>query len=351
MLYGRRRSLLLEPALLLASLLYGIVVRFRLFLFRLHVFQTKKLPCRVVSVGNITLGGTGKTPTVIHIARFLESHRIRPVIVSRGYGRKRENDILTVSDGKGIALDADHGGDEPLLIASKLPGVPVVVGSDRYAAGMRAIKEFRPDVLLLDDGFQHVRLKRDLNIVLLDSEDPFGNGRLFPAGALREPLSALRRAELVLVTRSDRARDLEQIKKTVRTHTKARIFTARQAPVDLVNSTTGESRKLMSLRNATVLAFSGIARPASFFTSVRELGAKVAISLSYPDHYRYTSDDLMDIAQKASDKRVDLIVTTEKDGVRLRPFRPTNVWSLRIEQQIVESGEWENIILGGEQKA
>ncbi len=350
-LYGRRKSFWLEPALLLVSLLYGVVIRLRLYLYRLNIFRTKKLPCRVISVGNITVGGTGKTPTVIHIARLLKARGMRPAIVSRGYGRKRESDILTVSDGRNIPLDADRGGDEPFLIACKLPGVPVVVGADRYEAGMHAINELRPDVVVLDDGYQHIRLMRDLNIALLDGEDAFGKGRLFPAGTLREPLSALRRAELVLVTKTDRTSDVERIGRTVRNYTNAPIFTARLTPIDLVDAETGEARELGTLRNTTVLAFSGIARPSSFFTSLQELGARLVDAVPFPDHHRYTSGDLAEIRRKAADLRVDLIVTTEKDAVRLRPFRPRDVWSLRIEQHIIESGEWERAILGKEYKA
>jgi tetraacyldisaccharide 4'-kinase len=350
-MYGKKRSFWLSPVLLLCSALYGLVVRLRRVLYQLHVFRTRSLPCRVISVGNITLGGTGKTPVVIQISKLLSRRGKRPVVISRGYGRGEENELLVVSDGRKIAVDAGRGGDEPFLIASKLPGVPVVVGADRYRAGMLAIERFRPDVLVLDDGYQHVRLGRDLNIALLDASDPFGNGRLFPAGILREPLSALNRADIVLITRADGAADPESLKTVVHRISGATIFTSRQVPVDLVDDMTGATRPLTALRGASVLAFSGIARPASFFSLLRDLGAVVRTELRYPDHYRYVASDLDAITRRATDEKLDMIITTEKDAVRLRPLKPKGIWSLRIEQQIVEAEEWERMVLGIEQRA
>lgn len=343
--YGRRRSFWLGPILLLVALLYGLTVRLRRVFYRLHFFKTWELPCRVVSVGNITLGGTGKTPTVIQVAKLLLKRNERPVVLSRGYGRDKESDLLVVSDGSVTAVDAGQGGDEPLLIASKLPGVPVVVGADRRRAGRLAIEKFQPDVLVLDDGFQHVRLKRDLNIALLDGGDPFGNGRLFPAGILREPLSALERADIVLITRADRAKDLESLKAVIRRNTGAAIFTSRQVPIDLFDDLTGATRPLSILRGASVLAFSGIARPESFFSLLRDLGAIVRAEFSYPDHYRYGESDLAVITRKATDEKLAMTVTTEKDAVRLRPLKPTGIWSLRVEEQVLEAAEWEKAIL------
>jgi tetraacyldisaccharide 4'-kinase len=348
-MYGRRRSLWLGPILLLVALIYSLTVRLRKVLYRLHVFKTWELPRRVVSVGNITLGGTGKTPTVIQVAKLLLNRHERPVVLSRGYGREKESNLLVVSDGSVTAVDARQGGDEPLLIASKLPGVPVVVGADRYRAGRLAIEKFQPDVLILDDGFQHVRLKRDLNIALLDGGDPFGNGRLFPAGILREPLSALDRADIVLITRADRAKDLEALKTVIRRNTGATIFTSRQVPVDLLDDLTGATRPLSILRGAPVLAFSGIGRPESFFSLLRDLGAIVRAELSYSDHYRYEEADLAVIMRKATNEKLAMTITTEKDAVRLRPLKPTGIWSLRVEEQVLEAAEWERMIV--EQRA
>lgn len=351
LIYGRKRSAWLGPVLLALSVLYGMAVRLRRFFYQQKVFRTRSLPCPVISVGNITLGGTGKTPAVIQIAKLLQGKGKRPVVLSRGYGGKSGSRPLVVSDGSAIAVDAHKGGDEPVLIASKIPGVPVVVGADRHTAGMLAMERFRPDVLMLDDGFQHVRLKRDLNIALVDAGDPFGNGRLFPAGILREPLSALRRADIVLITRADRAKDLGSLRAEVRRKSGARIFTARQAPVDLADDRTGATRPLSALRGAPVLAFCGIARPASFFSLLRDLGAVVKAGLSYPDHYPYRDPDLATITRKAAEEKVEMIVTTEKDAVRLRELAPQGIWSLRIEQRVSEAEEWEKMVLSIGQRA
>jgi tetraacyldisaccharide 4'-kinase len=345
LMYGRRKSFWLGPLLLLISALYGLAVTLRHGLYRLGVFKKRALPCRVISVGNITLGGTGKTPAVIAIARLLLKQGQHPAVLSRGYGRERESDLLVVSDGSMSAVDAARGGDEPLLIASKAPGVPVVVGADRYQAGRLALERFRPDVLVLDDGFQHIRLARDLNIALLDASDPVGSGRLFPAGILREPLSALKRADVVLITRADRAKDAEKLKEVIGRHTAARIFASRQSPVDLVDDMTGITRPLSSLRGEPVLAFSGIARPASFFSLLRQLGAVVRTELAYPDHYQYKNSDMDVIIRKAADEAAGLIITTEKDAMRIRALRPRGIWSLRIEQQVLEAKAWERMIL------
>jgi tetraacyldisaccharide 4'-kinase len=169
----------------------------------------------VISVGNITLGGTGKTPAVIQIAKVLQGLGKRVAVISRGYGRKNEDEVLVVSDGRNVKTDPRLFGDEPVLIASSLPGAAVIVGADRYRAGQAALDQFRPDVLILDDGYQHVRLKRDLNIVLIDAADPFGSGRLFPAGILREPLQELARADVVLITNAGGGRALDGVRRVI----------------------------------------------------------------------------------------------------------------------------------------
>jgi len=350
-MYGRTRSLFIEGLLFPVSLLYGFALRIRNVLYAVRILTKEGLPCRVISVGNITLGGTGKTPTVIQLADFLFRNRRYPAVVSRGYGRKNEADIVAVSDGKAPLLDTAIAGDEPSLIGSRLPGVPVVVGKDRYRAALFTLQVFGPNTIILDDGFQHVRLRRDLDIVLVDAEDPFGNGRLFPSGILREPLKALKRANLVLITRADRAANLGWLKSVIRRKTQARIFTSRHSPVDLVDIRNTESRPLSALRGAGVLAFSGIARPASFTSLLRSLGADIKHEMVYPDHYIYKKSDMAAIFHKAGDVNAGMIVTTEKDTVRLRTLNPDGILALRIELKVVEAGEWERVILGKEQRA
>ncbi len=344
-MYGRRKSFFIGNFLSLFSTIYGMAVLVRGFLYAFRFFRIKSLPCTVISVGNITLGGTGKTPTVIHIAGMLLKNRKRPVVLSRGFGRKNESEIVVVSDGGKVLAEPKTGGDEPVLIGSKLWGVPVVVGKDRYRAGLFAVKKFRPEAVVLDDGFQHRRLKRDINIALMDALDPFGNGKLFPAGILREPLTALKRADVVLITRADKVNDLEPLKAVIRENTRARIFTSYLVPLDLIEAGAGEVRPLSALRGMKVLAFSGIARPESFSSLLRSHGADIRTEVTYPDHYEYRKPDIASLFRRMTDEKLDMLVTTEKDAVRLGPLKPSGIWSLRIEQKVVETEEWEMVLL------
>jgi tetraacyldisaccharide 4'-kinase len=345
-MYGRKSSRFLGALLFFLSLVYGVVVRLRTGAYATGLFKTKMLPCRVISVGNITLGGTGKTPTVINIAELMRLHGRQPLVLSRGYGRKDESATAVVSDGASLFLDQAAGGDEPSLIANRLVHVPVVVGSDRYRAGTFAVERFQPDCVILDDGFQHIRLARDLNIALIDAGDPFGRGMLFPAGILREPLSALERADVVVITRVEQAGDVDSLKETIRMHTAARIFTARYAPRDLIDATTGETKPLTALNGSAVFAFAGIARPASLATLLRSLGAVVKGTAWYPDHHPYTKSDLARVVQSAVESRVTMVVTTEKDSIRLKGMAPEGVWALRIDLEVLEEASWEKVLLG-----
>ncbi len=345
-LYGRRRSALLEPLLSLLSLVYRGALLVRDAAYRVGLFRSRRLPVKVISVGNITLGGTGKSPAAVSIASLFLSRGNRPLILSRGYGRIDERTIEVVSDGSsGTVLGPEQAGDEPAMMAARLPRVPVVVGSDRYRAGRAAVDRFRPDVIVLDDGYQHRRLLRDLNIALVDAADPFGNARLFPAGILREPLDALRRADIVLITRADSVPSLDGLKRTIGRHTGAPIMTARTAPEHLVDIRTGETMPLERLRGSRVLAFAGIARPEAFFSLLRSLGAEVAVVREYPDHYRYTRSDLADVVVAAVDSHAAMIMTTEKDAVRLRGLRPEGIWALRVELEVLEREAWERALL------
>jgi len=346
-MHGRRTSLFWGGILTALSALYRAAIYLRRMFFDLHIFRRKKISCPVISVGNLTLGGTGKTPTVIQVAQLLKSKHRRPVVVSRGYGRKGETEIVVVSDGRSVLVDAQTGGDEPVMIGTKLPGIAVVVGRRRYQAALLALQRFKPDVVILDDGFQHLPLKRDLDIVLIDAGNPFGNGKLFPAGILREPMNALERAHAVLITKADGTPDVGSLKETVRRYTPARIFTSRQVPVDLIDSRSAEIKPLSDLRGSRVLALSGIASPDSFVSMLRSLGADVAAVGTYPDHFEYQRSDLEAVFRKAADEKVRLIVTTEKDAIRLKKLQADGVWALRIEQVVNEHAEWETFLLEG----
>ncbi len=345
LIYGRVSSRFWGPVLNALSRVYGVLIRIRQMLYARRFFQSRELPIPVISIGNITLGGTGKTPTVISIGTLLLQEGKRPAVISRGYGRKSESDTLVVSDGQTVLVDAQTGGDEPVLIGTKLPNAPVIVGRNRYRAAQEALQLFKPDVLLLDDGYQHMQLRRTLDIVLVDAENPFGNSRLFPAGILREPASALNRAHAVLITKSERTENVERVKKIIAQQTKARIFSSQFVPLDVIDCCSGEQQPLSFLQGASVLMLAGIARPASFSALLKSLGASVVSENIYPDHYAYQRSDLAACYKKAIADKADIIITTEKDAIRLKPLKPEGIYALRIELSVHEREEWNAFLL------
>jgi tetraacyldisaccharide 4'-kinase len=347
-MYGRRRSIFLGAALSALSLLYRAGIGLRRALYKLGVLKIRGLPRTVISIGNITLGGTGKTPMVIAVAKLYAEAQRKPAVVSRGYGRRNESETMIISDGQAVLADARSGGDEPVLISSRLSGVPVVVGGRRRRAAQLAVEKFDAGSIILDDGFQHIQLKRDLDIVLVDAADPFGNGKLFPAGVLREPVTALKRAHAVVITRADASgvsSAMETLKKRIADVTDAHIFTSVHRPVELIHCTDSSRKPLAVLRGERVFAFSGIARPASFLALLRALGAVIAADKAYPDHHNYTRSDLAEIYRMSADHRAGMIVTTEKDAIRLRESRPEGIWALRIELVVNEREDWESLLL------
>lgn len=346
-MYGRRNSTLVGAVLLLLSLCYGVLIGLRGAAYRFGVLKKRALPIRVISIGNITLGGTGKTPAVIAAVSLLQRRGMRPIVLSRGYGRADESVITVAMNPGASAEDRAMLGDEPSLIAQLLPGVPVAVGRDRYAAALQALKRCHPDVAVLDDGFQHLRLHRDLDIVLLDARHPFSTGRLFPAGILREPLSSLRRAHVILLTRTGEGEDTALVRRQVASLTDAPVLTSRHVPVGLREIATGIARPLSALSGAKVLAFSGIARPESFLALLRELGAVITTAASYPDHHDYSQAEITGMVNAAREGGAAMVVTTDKDGVKLRSTAPPGVWTLRISLEVVEKQEWERVLLHG----
>jgi tetraacyldisaccharide 4'-kinase len=293
------------------SLAYALVQRVRAGLYGAGVLKTCKLPLPVISIGNMTVGGTGKTPFTAHVARLLMSQGLKVAVLSRGYGGTREGQTAVVSDGRQIHLSAEECGDEPSLLARSIPGLAVVIGSDRYAAGLLALKGCNPDVFLLDDGFQHLRLHRDLNILLLDCTRPFGNGWTLPAGLLREVERAAERADLVVLTRCPE--DIlppSPVPGIPSCH-------ARHALDDLLPLTGGDPIHFESLRGSSVVAFSGIAEPQAFVDGLQHQGLQVIAALNLPDHVVYSDDRLAEIEDMLRTSGADFAITTEKDGVKL----------------------------------
>jgi tetraacyldisaccharide 4'-kinase len=323
-----------------AAIGYGAGVCLRNAGYELGFLRIERLSCRVVCVGNLTVGGTGKTPTVIALAQCLTNAARKVVVLLRGYGRTGSG-VEVVSDGRDLLLDWRRAGDEAVLLTKSLVGVPIVIGGDRVTAGRLAEKRFGPDTLLLDDGFQHRRLHRHLDLVMLDATDPFGGGRLLPRGRLREPVTALKRAHAIILSRTDQASELA----TLRRHLEQVIpgvpqILTRHRPSALTDLASGQQQSLESLRGRRVLAVSGIASPSAFHRTLLDLGVVLAETLAFPDHYLYDLADLERVEASAREAGAELIVTTQKDAVRM----PAGVVSwpilvLQVELEITEGVE------------
>ncbi len=321
----------LAAALSMAAIFYGGGQKLREFCYRQKVLPSLRLPCKVVCVGNITVGGTGKTPMAMYVAGVIKQAGYKVAVVSRGYRGGAESSGGVVSDGQSIFMGPDQAGDEPYLMACHLKDIPVIVGKNRHAAGMLALTRFEPDVIVLDDGFQHLRLKRDLDLVLLDYADPFGNARLLPRGILREPIASLARAAACVLTRcrtnADSAAALDSIKKHV---PQGRVFTSSHVPYfyriargDRIAcepaAGISSTADIGEPEHTKIFGFSGIARNQDFQSTVRELGFKLAGFFEFQDHHRYSQEDLKAILTAAENSGARCLVTTEKDAVRIPP--------------------------------
>jgi tetraacyldisaccharide 4'-kinase len=325
--------------LYLLSFPYSWAVQARVLFYRIGIFKKKRLPCPVISVGNITVGGTGKTPLVMLLARGLRQRGITIAILSRGYKRKQASDSL-VSDGRSLFLSPEAAGDEPYLMANALKGVPILVGKDRFTSGQVALERFGVRGLLLDDGYQHLRLHRDLNIVLVDTITGFGDGHLLPRGILRESPSHLRRADLFVLTKVEETQAcLPLERKLHQIHPRAQVFHSHYEPIGLVGPK-GENEDLEALRGKKVLAFSGIANPEYFSFLLKSSGMEIGKEVIFPDHHFYTAGNLAFIA--ASSRGMDRVVTTEKDMLKLKNFSMGHlpIRALRVKMKIWEEEEF-----------
>jgi len=317
-LHQKKAGILIAFLLYPLSLMYRCAIQLRLFAYKKGLLKAKSLPAFVVSVGNITTGGTGKTPFVAMLSEWAARHGFRTAILSRGYKRKSKQKPLIVSNGKGQIPSAYDAGDEPILLAKKLPSTPVLVSKDRYAIGAMALRLFNSELLLLDDGYQHLSLKRDLNVLLIDAKRQFGNGSLLPMGPLREPFKRINRADLIVISRcseQDRGDDLvEFIRQTAPAKP---ILYSRHLPDTILFPQTGEVHPPHILEGKKVMAFAGIAYPDDFLEMITGLGAQVVEFTGYPDHHAYNDSDLKELGAWSRRSEVDFLLTTEKDWVRI----------------------------------
>lgn len=333
------------------SQIFRVVVSIRLFFYEVGILRRYPLGCQVISVGNITAGGTGKTPVVEIFARELHKSGRKVAILSRGY-RKKElpwyqklfketiEPPRVVSDGERLLLDSEMGGDEPYMLAANLPGVVVLVDRNRVKSGRYAIKKYGCDTLLLDDGFQYQKLKHRLELVLVDKTNPFGNGNMLPRGVLREPVRNLKRADFIFITKSDgKSEKLRREISELNSH--AEIIECRHEPQYLRNAYSNETLPLSWLAGKKVAALSGIAVPQSFEGFLKNMGAVLTDADRYADHHRYEAQEIIDAVNYADKSGACALITTEKDAVRLpRLVSPAvPVYYLRVEIVILAGAE------------
>ncbi len=348
----------LRGIMLVLSWLFSAVVQLRLMLYKHRIIRPNTLGCQVISVGNLTVGGTGKTPVVEVFARNLQQQGRKVAILSRGYKSKSlpfhekmiqrittgkiETPPRVVSDGKRLLLDSYSAGDEPYMLASNLPKVAVVVDKDRVKAGKYAIKELGCDTLILDDGFQYLKLGHRLDIALVDRTNPFGGGHLLPRGLLREPMRNIKRAGFIFITKCGEQGEPELKEQLRRMNPVAEISECRHAAKYLKDVFGEQNYPLEKLKGMKIAAVSGIAVPESFENALRGFGAEIVYTRRFADHHRFSQQEIINTINNSIKSGADAILTTEKDAVRF-PFvdrRDIPVLFMRVEIEML-SGEEE----------
>jgi tetraacyldisaccharide 4'-kinase len=364
---GRRRGFratILRGVLYALSFVYEWIVQLRLYLYRKRIFREHALGCLVISIGNLTVGGTGKTPIVEKFARALQTGGRQIAILSRGYKsvplpskrswldwlRNEHVDLpRVVSDGKSLLLDSLIAGDEPYMLAHNLKDVVVLVDKDRVKSGRFAIDKWKVDTLLLDDGLQYLHLKHRLDIVLVDRQAPFGNEFLLPRGTLRESPRNLRRASYIFITKSTGEPNDALVERIRRYNRTAEIIECAHKPLYLQDVFTGERLALDRLRDTFIGSICGIAAPESFEGGLKRLGARVDLAKRYIDHHYYTEAELQSFINRCIRRDLEMIVTTEKDAVRMPRLPETEakvpIYFLRVEIEILSGHEsWEHCV-------
>ncbi len=356
--------------------LYGQAANLRNTLYDRGFFASHSLGARTISIGNITLGGTGKTPLVALVAEILSDNGEKVCILTRGYGRVNPKERVLVSDGQNVLVDAKTGGDEPVELAHKLGGKAVVVAdADRVSAAKWALEKFGVTAFVLDDGFQHRRAKRDLDIVCIDATDPFGGSRVLPAGRLREPLENLNRADAVVITRANLSGNIEDLRSEISDlNPRAAIFLAdnsitRVVPLEEFHAKTQSSQSRLAsetgwerLRSegdpnnvdeeVSLMAFCALGNPDSFFFMLEDKFEEelmdefdLSVRKKFPDHHIYTQKDIDLLEKQAKDCRIDAFLTTAKDAVKLKGLKfEVPCYVVEIDTVISEPDEFHALI-------
>jgi len=313
-----------------ASWPYGLAAGFKNNLYDLGLAAPRRLPAPVIGVGNIAVGGTGKTPVVLEVAAALGRMGLPAGIISRGYGREGEDRIRWVSKGGGLLAGLAEAGDEPMLMARRLK-VPVAVGADRWAVGQKMLAACGPRVLVCDDLFQHRRLHRDLDLLCLDAAQPLGNGALLPRGPLREPAAGMRRARAVVLTRAGDARQVESARRWLRSFWGPGPVLACRHKLDCLVDRDGKVMNSHDLQGRPVLAFCGLARPRAFARSLSEAGLQVLELRTFADHHPFSGQEISDLWSLARARGAEALVCSEKDEVRLPPLpEEVRIWTTRL---------------------
>ncbi len=352
-----KRANLLRAFLTTLSQIFAVAVQSRIWCYRTRLLRDRTLGCLVVSVGNLTVGGTGKTPVVEKFARALAQRGRRVAILSRGYksakrpllerlvikltGLEKLTPPRVVSDGESLLLDSHQSGDEPYMLASNLKNVIVLVDKDRVKAGKYAIEKLQADTLLLDDGFQYLHLKSRLNLVLIDRTNPWGTGHMLPRGTLREPIRNLSRASYVFVTKCDGS-DIGPLRDQIRLlNPTAEIIECAHRPLYLQDVFTGERKPLEFLRDLDIASLSGIAAPEGFEQSLETLGANLICSHRFADHHRYSQQEIINVINRSHKSGAKAVITTEKDAVRfpLVERRDVSIYFMRVEIEILRGAK------------
>ena len=352
-----KRAALVRGLLLSLSKVFLVAVKGRRFLYNFRILRDRTLGVQVIAIGNLTVGGTGKTPVVEKFARELRDQGRTVAILSRGYRskpppltRRLLNKLLfredttpprVVSDGKSLLLDSETAGDEPYMLASNLKDVIVLVDKDRVKSGRYAIEKFGCDTLLLDDGFQYWRLRgRRMDVVLVDCQQPFGNEHLLPRGTLREPPSHLARANTVFITKSEG--DLSALRKRIaEVNPTARIVECVHHPLYFEDVFNGDRFGLEVLQGKNIATLSGIAQPESFERSLTNLGAEMVYSRRFADHHRFSQQEILNVINRSKKKQAEVIITTQKDAVRFPKIdrRDLPIYFMRVEIKIISGAK------------